>query len=105
MKNRYTVVYEKSDKWWAVRVEGLPGALSQGRTLTEARENIKEAIVMVLEAEGNQGCVLDREGARHTMYRTADGSRWAAIPRHRETNNVTGRAICEQLEVPPPPTK
>jgi predicted RNase H-like HicB family nuclease len=50
MKNRYTVIYEKSGKWWAVRVEGLPGALSQGKTLSEARENIKEAISMILEA-------------------------------------------------------
>lgn len=49
MKNRYTVVFEKSDKWWAVHVEGLPGALSQGRTLNEARENIKEAIAMIIE--------------------------------------------------------
>ena len=54
MKSRYTVVFEKSEGWWAVHVEGLPGALTQGRTLNEARENIKEAIAMIVEANNNQ---------------------------------------------------
>jgi predicted RNase H-like HicB family nuclease len=58
MKNRYTVIYEKSGSWWAVRVEGLPGALSQGKTLNEARENIKEAISMMLEANGQATGVI-----------------------------------------------
>ncbi|MBA3272719.1 MAG: type II toxin-antitoxin system HicB family antitoxin [Chthoniobacterales bacterium] len=57
MKNRYTVVFEKSDKWWAVHAEGLSGALSQGRTLNEAREKIKEAIAMILEANGHSSGV------------------------------------------------
>lgn len=50
MKKRYTVVFEKSDKWWAVHVEGLPGAFSQGKTLEEARENIRDAISLIVES-------------------------------------------------------
>jgi hypothetical protein len=30
--------------------EGLPGANTQGRTLDEARENLKEAVEMIIEA-------------------------------------------------------
>ncbi|MBI4179977.1 type II toxin-antitoxin system HicB family antitoxin [bacterium] len=42
--------FVKSGKWYAAFVPELPGAHSQGRTLAEARENIKEAIALVLES-------------------------------------------------------
>jgi predicted RNase H-like HicB family nuclease len=50
MKNQFTAVFEKDDKWWVGYVEELPGANTQGATLDEARENLKEAVAMVLEA-------------------------------------------------------
>jgi predicted RNase H-like HicB family nuclease len=31
-------------------VEELPGALTQGRTLDEARENLREAVYLIIEA-------------------------------------------------------
>ena len=40
----FTAVYEEVDDWWAAWVEELPGANTQGRTLEEARENLKEAV-------------------------------------------------------------
>ena len=48
------------------------------------------------------GCVLDREGGRHTIYRNPANGRCAAVPRHREIKDTTARAICDQLEVPRP---
>jgi predicted RNase H-like HicB family nuclease len=36
-------------KWWVAWTEDVPGALSQGRTLDEARENLKDAIRLMLE--------------------------------------------------------
>lgn len=50
MKNQFTAVFEKSDDWWIAYIEELPGANTQGATLDEARENLKDAVVMVLEA-------------------------------------------------------
>lgn len=50
MENQYTAVFERDGKWWIGYVEELPGANTQGETLDEARENLKEAIQMVLEA-------------------------------------------------------
>jgi mRNA interferase HicA len=49
-----------------------------------------------------QGCVLDREGARHTIYRNSANGRCAAVPRLREIKDTTARTICDQLEVPRP---
>ena len=45
----FTAVYEQQDDWWAAWVEELPGANSQGRTIEEARENLKEAVELILE--------------------------------------------------------
>ena len=46
----YTAVFERDGDWWAAHVAELPGANTQGATLDEARENLKEAIQLVLEA-------------------------------------------------------
>lgn len=45
----FTAVFQKSGEWWAAWVEELPGANTQGRTLDEARENLKEAVALLLE--------------------------------------------------------
>jgi predicted RNase H-like HicB family nuclease len=45
-----TAVYQKSGEWWAAYVEEVPGVNTQGATLEEARENLKEALALVLEA-------------------------------------------------------
>lgn len=50
MEIRYTAVFEQVGDWWMAFAEELPGANSQGKTLDEARENLKEAIQLVLEA-------------------------------------------------------
>ncbi|HJQ32071.1 MAG TPA: type II toxin-antitoxin system HicB family antitoxin [Pyrinomonadaceae bacterium] len=43
-------VYLKVPEGYIGFVEELPGANTQGATLEEARENLKEAVEMVLEA-------------------------------------------------------
>ena len=50
MEGRFTAVYEHRGKWWIAYVEEIPGANTQGATLEEARENLKEAVQLVLEA-------------------------------------------------------
>lgn len=46
-----TAVFERTDDGWYVAwIEELPGAVTQGATLDEARENLHEAVALVLEA-------------------------------------------------------
>jgi len=45
-----TAVFKKVPEGYIAWVEDLPGANSQGATLEEARENLREAIRMVFEA-------------------------------------------------------
>jgi predicted RNase H-like HicB family nuclease len=50
MESRFTAVFQKTDKWWIAFVEELPGANAQGETIDEARENLKEAVELILES-------------------------------------------------------
>jgi predicted RNase H-like HicB family nuclease len=47
---KFTAVFEQEGNWWIGYVEELPGANSQGRTLVEARDNLKEAIKLIIQA-------------------------------------------------------
>ncbi len=50
MSLKLTAVFKKVPEGYIGFVEELPGANTQGATLEEARENLKEAIALVLEA-------------------------------------------------------
>ena len=48
MESTFTAVFEKINDWYIGYVEELPGANTQGRTLEEARENLREAVQLIL---------------------------------------------------------
>jgi predicted RNase H-like HicB family nuclease len=50
MENKFTAVFEHVGEWWIGHIEELSGANTQGRTLEEARENLKEAAYLIIEA-------------------------------------------------------
>lgn len=50
MVAQFTAVYMKRGRWYVAYVEEIPGVNTQGRTLTEAKRNLKEALELVLEA-------------------------------------------------------
>lgn len=47
---RFTAIFQKVPEGYIGFVEELPGANTQGATLEEARENLAEAVELVLEA-------------------------------------------------------
>lgn len=50
MDAQLTAVFQKVPEGYVAFVAELPGANTQGATLDEARENVREAISLVLEA-------------------------------------------------------
>ena len=46
----FTAVFQKVPEGFIAFVEEIPGANTQGATLEEARENLAEAVALVLEA-------------------------------------------------------
>lgn len=55
----FTAVFQEVDEGYIAFVEEIPGVNAQGRTLEEARENLQEALELVLAA--------NREMARETI--------------------------------------
>ena len=50
---KYRANFLHCDKWWVAWTDDVPGALTQGKTLNEARENLKDAITLMLEPVDN----------------------------------------------------
>ena len=46
---KYEVNFLHRGEWWVAWTDDLPGALTQGKTLDEARENLREAISLMRE--------------------------------------------------------
>ena len=49
MQKQFTAVYQKRGKWYLGWVEEIPGVNTQGRTLKEVKENLHEALSLILE--------------------------------------------------------
>jgi len=49
MDREFTAVIQKKGRWYIAWVEEIPGVNTQGRTLAEARRNLKEALQLILE--------------------------------------------------------
>jgi len=48
---KFTLEYWKEDDWFVGRLVEIPGVFSQGETLDELKENIKDAYRMMVESE------------------------------------------------------
>ncbi|MBA3533661.1 MAG: type II toxin-antitoxin system HicB family antitoxin [Ardenticatenales bacterium] len=55
MHNEFTAVIERDGKWFIGYCPEIPGANGQGETLEECRENLAEAIALILEERREEG--------------------------------------------------
>lgn len=46
---QFTAVYQKRGKWYVGHVEEVSGVNSQGRTMREVRDNLQEALGLVVD--------------------------------------------------------
>ena len=58
-KRQFTAVYKKSGKWYLSWIEEIPGVNTQGKTLKETKENLKDALLLIVET--NKLLTLSRE--------------------------------------------
>jgi len=64
MKRTYEVTVQKDGDWYVAWAEDVPGAVTQGRTLKEVEENIKEAIQLTLQAKSELKALKSRAKPR-----------------------------------------
>lgn len=67
MTAEFTAVFRRVSSGYMAFVEELPGSNTQGATLEEARENLREAVQLVLEA--NKALGLQWEGVWERIWR------------------------------------
>ena len=48
------------------------------------------------------GCIVVREGKRHTHVLNPSKRLKSLVPRHRELKTFTAVGICKDLDIPPP---
>lgn len=49
MSNEFTAIIEQDEDWFIAYCPEIPGANGQGRTPEEAKQNLGEAITLILE--------------------------------------------------------
>jgi predicted RNase H-like HicB family nuclease len=49
MVREFTAIYKKNKEWYLGWIEEIPGVNTQGKTLKETKENLKEALLLILE--------------------------------------------------------
>ena len=55
MTNEFTAIIERDGEWYIAYCPEIPGANGQGKTKDEARENLAEAIALILEDRREEG--------------------------------------------------
>lgn len=48
-KRNFTAVYQKSKGWYLGWVEEIPGVNTQGKSMKEVKENLQEALFLILQ--------------------------------------------------------
>ena len=62
MRNEFTAVIECDGDWYVAYCPEIPGANGQGKTIEEVRQNLADAIALILEdrrADGLRGVPLN----------------------------------------------
>jgi predicted RNase H-like HicB family nuclease len=96
MKLELTAVFRKVPEGYIAFNEELPGANTQGATLDEARANLEEAALLVLDA--NRTLSMEELRGKKVIREPLKIS----VPRHREINEFLARKICRDLDVSDP---
>jgi predicted RNase H-like HicB family nuclease len=52
MKTTFTIEYWRDGHWYVGRLREVPGVFSQGKTLAELDENLRDAYRLVLKDQG-----------------------------------------------------
>lgn len=51
MRRSFTLEYWIDDDWYVGRLKEIPGVFSQGETLSELEENIRDAYQLLVESD------------------------------------------------------
>ena len=130
MRNEFTAIIEQDGEWYVGYCPEIPGANGQGRTVEECRQNLTEAVSLILEDRREDalrrycrgryprscgrsmkrgallrhlrkhGCFLKREGKEHSLWSNPKTGHVEAVPRHNEISNQLGKNLSQSFYSP-----
>lgn len=96
MRPTYTVMAERDDAWWAIRVVELPGVFSQVRRLDRVEAMARDAIAMLLDAPEDSFDILVREvlsDEAQVVVTAAIEARAEALNRQEQASATSREAV------------
>jgi predicted RNase H-like HicB family nuclease len=103
-RTSYTVRYERDETgWWVAQVKEAPAAITQGRTIAEARRRIREALALALDddAAAKRAKLIDDVKLPADARRALDEARAARArlaTESRKAQKSTAKAVRALLE-------
>lgn len=103
MRASYTVRYERDEAgWWFAQVKEAPEAITQGRTIVEARRRIREALGLAIgDAAAKRAKLIDDvklpADARRAL-RQARAARARLAEESKKAQDSTAKAVRTLLE-------
>jgi predicted RNase H-like HicB family nuclease len=99
MRTRHTVRYERDETgWWVAQVREAPAAITQGRTIAQARRRIGEALALALDddAAARRARLLDDvklPADAQRALRQARAARARLATESKKAQDSTARAV------------
>jgi predicted RNase H-like HicB family nuclease len=88
---RYTVTFERDEAgWWVTRIRELPGCMTQGRTIEQARRRIREALSLFIGSAAKKVHLVSRVILPSAIRRKIDLA--TASRRRAEVEGARARA-------------
>jgi predicted RNase H-like HicB family nuclease len=80
-KRSFHVEYKRDEtNWWVATVPGVPGAMTQGRTIEQARERIREALALLVgDRVADRAQLIDRVKLPMPLRRRIDAATKAKV--------------------------
>ena len=63
----FTAIYQQRGKWIVAWIEEIPGVNTQGKTFKEAKENLKEALRLIVETNRKLTLHKDKNARREPL--------------------------------------
>jgi predicted RNase H-like HicB family nuclease len=99
MRKSYTVRYERDETgWWVAQVKEAPAAITQGRTIAEARRRVREALGLALGDDATAQRVRLKDDVKlpadaRRALRQARVARERLAAESKRAQNTTAKAV------------
>lgn len=99
----FRVVYTRNGRWWVAQVRDAPAAITQGRTIAEARRRVREVLGLAIgsNARAHRAALLDDVRLPHQVRQALNAvseSRARLVREKLRLSRATDAAVFQLVE-------